>query len=186
MKAISVGPTAPLILRGGVEAASWSPGGLPGRDPRLPAHPRRPLRRRPAARAAPWPAAFPPRPWPRSPPPTPSRAQRGRRHGRARRDDDLRRLGHAGDGRAGRRAGAGAGRGAAPGRASRPQPRRHAGRLHDPARRPAGGGRLPRRLRHPRQSGPEPGPARHPPRLSRRGAGRSGRRPGAGVEATRR
>ncbi|MGH7024103.1 MAG: DUF1501 domain-containing protein [Caulobacteraceae bacterium] len=35
-KAISVGPTAPLILRGKVEAASWSPGGMAGRDHRLP------------------------------------------------------------------------------------------------------------------------------------------------------
>jgi uncharacterized protein (DUF1501 family) len=34
--AISVGPTAPLILRGKVEAASWSPGGQAGRDSRLP------------------------------------------------------------------------------------------------------------------------------------------------------
>ncbi len=36
VKAISVGATAPLILRGGVEAASWSPGPGVGRDPRLP------------------------------------------------------------------------------------------------------------------------------------------------------
>ncbi|HEY2708376.1 MAG TPA: DUF1501 domain-containing protein [Caulobacteraceae bacterium] len=36
VKAISVGATAPLILRGGVEAASWSPGPGAGRDPRLP------------------------------------------------------------------------------------------------------------------------------------------------------
>ncbi|HWF76681.1 MAG TPA: DUF1501 domain-containing protein, partial [Caulobacteraceae bacterium] len=36
-KAISVGATAPLILRGPVEAASWSPGPGVGRDPRLPA-----------------------------------------------------------------------------------------------------------------------------------------------------
>jgi len=36
VKAISVGPTAPLILRGSVEAASWSPGPGAGRDPRLP------------------------------------------------------------------------------------------------------------------------------------------------------
>lgn len=36
VKAISVGPTAPLILRGGVEAASWSPGPGVGHDPRLP------------------------------------------------------------------------------------------------------------------------------------------------------
>ena len=35
-KAISVGATAPLILRGPVEAASWSPGAGVGRDPRLP------------------------------------------------------------------------------------------------------------------------------------------------------
>ena len=35
-KAISVGATAPLILRGPVEAASWSPGPGVGRDPRLP------------------------------------------------------------------------------------------------------------------------------------------------------
>jgi uncharacterized protein (DUF1501 family) len=34
--AISVGPTAPLILRGRIEAASWSPGGGLGRDARLP------------------------------------------------------------------------------------------------------------------------------------------------------
>jgi uncharacterized protein (DUF1501 family) len=37
VKAISVGPTAPLILRGKVEAASWSPGTGAERDPRLPA-----------------------------------------------------------------------------------------------------------------------------------------------------
>jgi uncharacterized protein (DUF1501 family) len=37
VKAISVGATAPLILRGPVEAASWSPGPGVGRDPRLPA-----------------------------------------------------------------------------------------------------------------------------------------------------
>ncbi|HEY1752182.1 MAG TPA: DUF1501 domain-containing protein [Caulobacteraceae bacterium] len=36
VKAISVGATAPLILRGPVEAASWSPGPGVGRDPRLP------------------------------------------------------------------------------------------------------------------------------------------------------
>jgi uncharacterized protein (DUF1501 family) len=36
VKAISVGPTAPLILRGPVEAASWSPGGAADRDHRLP------------------------------------------------------------------------------------------------------------------------------------------------------
>jgi uncharacterized protein (DUF1501 family) len=36
VKAISVGATAPLILRGGVEAASWSPGPGAGKDPRLP------------------------------------------------------------------------------------------------------------------------------------------------------
>jgi len=36
VKAISVGPTAPLVLRGAVEAASWSPGPGAGRDPRLP------------------------------------------------------------------------------------------------------------------------------------------------------
>ena len=36
VKAITVGPTAPLILRGGVEAASWSPGPGAGHDPRLP------------------------------------------------------------------------------------------------------------------------------------------------------
>jgi uncharacterized protein (DUF1501 family) len=36
VKAISVGPTAPLILRGPVEAASWSPGGLGETDHRLP------------------------------------------------------------------------------------------------------------------------------------------------------
>jgi uncharacterized protein (DUF1501 family) len=34
--AISVGPTAPLILRGKLEAASWSPGNGAGHDPRLP------------------------------------------------------------------------------------------------------------------------------------------------------
>jgi len=37
VKAISVGATAPLILRGPIEAASWSPGPGVGRDPRLPA-----------------------------------------------------------------------------------------------------------------------------------------------------
>jgi uncharacterized protein (DUF1501 family) len=36
VKAISVGATAPLILRGDVEAASWSPGTTAERDPRLP------------------------------------------------------------------------------------------------------------------------------------------------------
>ncbi|HWA60457.1 MAG TPA: DUF1501 domain-containing protein [Caulobacteraceae bacterium] len=36
VKAISVGATAPLLLRGKVEAASWSPGGAPERDHRLP------------------------------------------------------------------------------------------------------------------------------------------------------
>lgn len=36
VKAISVGATAPLILRGPVEAASWSPGPGAGPDPRLP------------------------------------------------------------------------------------------------------------------------------------------------------
>ena len=34
--AMSVGPQAPLILRGPIEAASWSPGGYKDRDPRLP------------------------------------------------------------------------------------------------------------------------------------------------------
>jgi uncharacterized protein (DUF1501 family) len=34
--AISIGATAPLILRGGAPAASWSPGPGIGRDPRLP------------------------------------------------------------------------------------------------------------------------------------------------------
>ncbi len=37
VKALSVGPTAPLILRGRIEAASWSPGGGADRDRRLPA-----------------------------------------------------------------------------------------------------------------------------------------------------
>ncbi len=36
VEAISVGPTAPLILRGPVEAASWSPGGAAETDHRLP------------------------------------------------------------------------------------------------------------------------------------------------------
>lgn len=36
-RAISVGPTAPLVLRGPREAASWSPGGMAERDHRLPA-----------------------------------------------------------------------------------------------------------------------------------------------------
>ncbi len=36
VKAISVGPTTPLILRGRIEAASWSPGGGAQRDSRLP------------------------------------------------------------------------------------------------------------------------------------------------------
>ncbi len=36
VKAISMGPTAPLILRGPVEAASWSPGGGAQLDHRLP------------------------------------------------------------------------------------------------------------------------------------------------------
>lgn len=37
VRAISLGPTAPLILRGPVETASWSPGGQAQTDPRLPA-----------------------------------------------------------------------------------------------------------------------------------------------------
>jgi uncharacterized protein (DUF1501 family) len=37
IRALSIGPTAPLVLRGRIETASWSPGGLAGRDPRLPA-----------------------------------------------------------------------------------------------------------------------------------------------------
>jgi uncharacterized protein (DUF1501 family) len=37
VKAISIGATAPLILRGPTEAASWSPGPGAGKDPRLPA-----------------------------------------------------------------------------------------------------------------------------------------------------
>jgi len=37
VKAISVGPTSPLILRGPIEAASWSPGGKSQTDHRLPA-----------------------------------------------------------------------------------------------------------------------------------------------------
>ncbi len=36
VQALSVGAQAPLILRGPVQAASWSPGGLQGHDPRLP------------------------------------------------------------------------------------------------------------------------------------------------------
>ena len=36
VKAISIGPTAPLILRGRIEAASWSPGGGAQHDSRLP------------------------------------------------------------------------------------------------------------------------------------------------------
>ena len=36
VKAMSVGATAPLVLRGPVEAASWSPGPGAGADPRLP------------------------------------------------------------------------------------------------------------------------------------------------------
>ena len=36
IEALSVGTQAPLILRGPVQAASWSPGGLEGRDERLP------------------------------------------------------------------------------------------------------------------------------------------------------
>ncbi|MGH7016592.1 MAG: DUF1501 domain-containing protein, partial [Caulobacteraceae bacterium] len=35
-RALSIGATAPLILRGPVEASSWSPGGEASRDPRLP------------------------------------------------------------------------------------------------------------------------------------------------------
>jgi uncharacterized protein (DUF1501 family) len=35
VKALSLGPTAPLLLRGRIEAASWSPGGLQGHDTRL-------------------------------------------------------------------------------------------------------------------------------------------------------
>jgi uncharacterized protein (DUF1501 family) len=36
VEALSVGAQAPLILRGQVQAASWSPGGYKDRDPRLP------------------------------------------------------------------------------------------------------------------------------------------------------
>ncbi|HEV2365752.1 MAG TPA: DUF1501 domain-containing protein [Caulobacteraceae bacterium] len=36
-KGISIGATAPLILRGRIEAATWSPGGAAARDARLPA-----------------------------------------------------------------------------------------------------------------------------------------------------
>jgi len=36
IEALSVGAQAPLILRGPIQAASWSPGGLEGRDERLP------------------------------------------------------------------------------------------------------------------------------------------------------
>ena len=36
IEALSVGAQAPLILRGKIQAASWSPGGLEGRDMRLP------------------------------------------------------------------------------------------------------------------------------------------------------
>ena len=36
VKAMSLGTTAPLILRGRIEAASWSPGGAAQSDPRLP------------------------------------------------------------------------------------------------------------------------------------------------------
>jgi uncharacterized protein (DUF1501 family) len=36
IEALSVGGTAPLILRGPIQAGSWSPGGLEGRDQRLP------------------------------------------------------------------------------------------------------------------------------------------------------
>ncbi|MGZ3274401.1 MAG: DUF1501 domain-containing protein [Caulobacteraceae bacterium] len=36
IEALSVGGTAPLILRGPVQAGSWSPGGLEGHDQRLP------------------------------------------------------------------------------------------------------------------------------------------------------
>lgn len=35
-KAISIGPTTPLILRGHIQTASWSPGGLGEKDRRLP------------------------------------------------------------------------------------------------------------------------------------------------------
>ena len=37
VKALSVGPTAPLILRGKIETASWAPGGAAQTDARLPA-----------------------------------------------------------------------------------------------------------------------------------------------------
>jgi uncharacterized protein (DUF1501 family) len=36
VKGLSVGPTAPLVMRGKVETGSWSPGGLAQRDNRLP------------------------------------------------------------------------------------------------------------------------------------------------------
>jgi uncharacterized protein (DUF1501 family) len=36
-RALSIGATAPLVLRGQIETASWSPGGTAGADPRLPA-----------------------------------------------------------------------------------------------------------------------------------------------------
>ena len=48
IEALSVGVSAPLILRGPVQAGSWSPGGLEGRDARLPpAAPGRSLRKDP-------------------------------------------------------------------------------------------------------------------------------------------
>ena len=36
VRALSLGPTAPLVLRGKIEAVSWSPGGVQGHDSRLP------------------------------------------------------------------------------------------------------------------------------------------------------
>jgi uncharacterized protein (DUF1501 family) len=36
VRALSLGPTAPLVLRGKVAAVSWSPGGVKGHDSRLP------------------------------------------------------------------------------------------------------------------------------------------------------
>ncbi len=72
--ALSVGPTAPLILRGKVQTASWSPGRSVDAEARLPML-LQDLYRNDALLGPAWPAAWPPRPWPGTPPPG-SRARR--------------------------------------------------------------------------------------------------------------
>ena len=126
VKAISVGATAPLILRGPVEAASWSPAAGAGRDPRLPAiladlYAHDPMLSRALASGL----------------ATEAMAKGGERRRQVSADADDRRGDRHGrrarrrHGRAGRRRRRGAAPGAAPGPADGSPARRDAGRLHD-------------------------------------------------------